>query len=178
MMFTKTLGLAALFSTIASALPQGMQGMVRRDGGGVKITNNLAQDVYAWSVAGDVGPMQTIKGGGGVYSETWRTNPNGGGISIKLALDQDQHDVLQFEYTEAGDTIFWDMSCIDMEAGNNKFTDFGFSVIPTDETSTCPQAICKAGDSACSAAYLKPTDDHATHGCPIDTALDLTLGLS
>jgi hypothetical protein len=33
----------------------------RRDGGGVKITNNLAQDVYAWSVAGDVGPMQTIK---------------------------------------------------------------------------------------------------------------------
>jgi hypothetical protein len=39
--------------------------------------------------------------GGGVYSETWRTNPNGGGISIKLALDQDQHDVLQFEYTPA-----------------------------------------------------------------------------
>ncbi|KOS39743.1 hypothetical protein ACN38_g9407 [Penicillium nordicum] len=181
MMFTKTLGLAALFSTIVSALPQDMvrrSGMVRRDGGGVTITNNLAQDVYAWSVAGDVGPMQTITSGGGILSETWRTNPNGGGISIKLALDPNQHDVLQFEYTEAGDTIFWDMSCIDMEAGNNKFTDFGFSVIPTDETSTCPKAICQAGDSACSAAYLKPNDDHATHGCPISTKLDLTLGQS
>ncbi|KAJ5695014.1 hypothetical protein N7455_002083 [Penicillium solitum] len=181
MMFTKTLGLAALFSTIVSALPQDMvrrSGMVRRDGGGVKITNNLAQDVYAWSVAGDVGPMQTITSGGGTYSETWRTNPNGGGISIKLALDPEQNDVLQFEYTEAGDTIFWDMSCIDMQAGNNKFTDFGFSVIPSDETSTCPTAICTAGDTACSAAYLQPTDDHATHGCPINTALDLNIGQS
>ncbi|KGO42187.1 hypothetical protein PEX1_046280 [Penicillium expansum] len=182
MMFTKTLGFAALFSAMASALPQDMmvrrQGMVRRDGGGVTITNNLAQDVYAWSVAGDVGPMQTITSGGGTYSETWRTNPNGGGISIKLALDPNQNDVLQFEYTEAGDTIFWDMSCIDMQAGNNKFTEFGFSVIPSGESSTCPTAICKAGDTACSAAYLTPTDDHATHGCPIDTALNLSLGQS
>ncbi|KAJ5978692.1 hypothetical protein N7501_002034 [Penicillium viridicatum] len=182
MMFTKTLGLAALFSAIASALPQDMMvrraGMVRRDGGGVTITNNLAQDVYAWSVAGDVGPMQTITSGGGTYSETWRTNPNGGGISIKLALDPEQNDVLQFEYTEAGDTIFWDMSCIDMQAGDNKFTEYGFSVIPSDESSTCPTAICTAGDTACSAAYLQPTDDHATHGCPINTALGLTIGQS
>ncbi|CAG8948408.1 unnamed protein product [Penicillium salamii] len=179
MMFTKTLGLAALFSTIASALPQDMMvrraGMVRRDGGGVKITNNLQQDVYAWSVTDNVGPMQTIKSGGGIYSEDWRTNPNGGGISIKLALDEQQHDVLQFEYTQSGDTIFWDLSCIDMESGN-KFTDKGFAVQPSEENSSCPKAICKAGDKACSAAYLQPTDDHATHGCPINTALDLSIG--
>ncbi|KAJ5773580.1 hypothetical protein N7457_008476 [Penicillium paradoxum] len=179
MMFTKTLGLAALFSAIASALPQDMMvrrsGMVKREGGGVTITNNLQQDVYAWSVAGDVGPMQTIKSGGGTLSETWRKNPNGGGISIKLALDPEQHDVLQFEYTDAGDTIFWDLSCIDMKS-SNKFTNYGFAVRPSDETSTCPKAICKAGDTACSAAYLIPTDDHATHGCPIDTALDLSIG--
>jgi hypothetical protein len=179
MMFTKTLGLAALFSTIASALPQDMMvrraGMVTRDGGGVKITNNLDQPVYAWSVSSDVGSMQTINSGGGVYTEDWRTNPNGGGISIKLALDQQQTDVLQFEYTTAGDTIFWDLSCINMESGN-QFTSKGFSVQPSDETSTCPKAVCKAGDSACSAAYLQPTDDHATHGCPINTSLDLAIG--
>lgn len=180
MMFTKSLGLAALFSTIASALPQDMMvrrsGMVQRDGGGgVKITNNLQQDVYAWSVTDSVGPMETIKSGGGIYSENWKTNPNGGGISIKLALDQEQHDVLQFEYTQSGDTIFWDLSCIDMESGN-QFTDKGFAVQPSDETSSCPKAICTAGDKACSAAYLQPTDDHATHGCPINTALDLSIG--
>jgi hypothetical protein len=180
MMFTKTLSLAALFSTIASALPQDMmvrrEGMVKRDGGGgVKITNHLKQDVYAWSVDGGVGPMETIKSNGGVYDEKWRTNPNGGGISIKLALDQAQHDVLQFEYTAAGDTIFWDVSCIDMDS-SNKFTSFGFAVQPSNESSNCPKAICKAGDTACSAAYLVPTDDHATHGCPIDTALELTIG--
>jgi hypothetical protein len=175
MMFTKSLGLAALFTTIASALPNGI---VRRDGasgGSVQITNNLTQDVYAWSVTDQVGPMQVISANGGQYSEQWQTNPNGGGVSIKLAADPEQHDVLQFEYTEAGDTIFWDLSCIDMGSGT-KFTDFGFAVEPTDESSSCPKAICKAGDSACSAAYLQPTDDHATHGCPIDTGLSLTIG--
>lgn len=179
MMFNNILGLTALFSTMASALPQDMMvrrsGIVSRDGGGVKITNNLNQDLYAWSVAGVVGPMQTIKSGGGIYSEDWRTNPTGGGISIKLSLDQQQKDVLQFEYTKAGDTIFWDLSCIDMGA-SDVFTSKGFSVQPSDETSSCPKAICKAGDKACSAAYLQPTDDHATHGCPINTALDLKIG--
>jgi hypothetical protein len=175
MMFSKSLGLAALFATIASALPNGI---VRRDGasgGGVTITNNLGQDIYAWSVTDQVGPMETIPANGGQYSEQWKTNPNGGGVSIKLASDPQQDDVLQFEYTVAPDTIFWDLSCINMESGN-LFTDSGFAVQPTDETSSCPKAICAAGDSACSAAYLQPTDDHATHGCPLDTGLSLILG--
>jgi hypothetical protein len=178
MMFTKTLGLAAILSNIASALPHDMvvrrEDMFRRDGGGVTIINNLQQDVYAWSVADVVGPMQTISGGGGIYSENWRTNPNGGGISIKLALDQEQQDVLQFEYTESGDTIFWDLSCINLDSAS-MFTNFGFAVQP-DDTSICPAAICAPGDSACSAAYLQPTDDYATHGCPISTALNLAIG--
>lgn len=181
MMFTKTLGFAAAFATLASALPSGMNNIVSRNNtvaapGSVLITNNLPKDVYAWSVAQDVGAMQTIPANGGTYSESWRTNPNGGGISIKLATNPDQTDVLQFEYTQATDTIFWDMSCIDMGAGS-EFTKYGFSVLPSlGESSSCPSAICKAGDTACADAYLIPTDDHATHGCPINTGLSLNIG--
>lgn len=178
-MFTKTFGIAAAFATLASALPSGM--MVRRNGtapasGSVLITNSLDMDIYAWSVAQDVGPMQTIKSGGGTYTEQWKTNPNGGGISIKLATDPNQSDVLQFEYTQASDTIFWDLSCINMGTGS-EFTKYGFAVEPSkDASDSCPKAICKAGDANCAAAYLQPTDDHATHGCPIDTGLALTIG--
>ncbi|KAJ5735200.1 uncharacterized protein N7483_000325 [Penicillium malachiteum] len=180
MMFTKTLGLAAAFATLASALPSGT---VKRNStepasGSVLITNNLNKDVYAWSVSNDVGPMQTLTANGGTYSEAWKTNPNGGGISIKLSTDQNQTSVLQFEYTQATDTIYWDLSCIDMES-SSEFTEYGFSVLPSDDgsnASSCPSAVCKAGDNACSAAYLQPTDDHATHGCPIDTGLALNIG--
>ncbi|KAJ5156009.1 hypothetical protein N7492_008812 [Penicillium capsulatum] len=179
MMFTKTIGLAAAFATLASALPSGM---VRRNnnasGGSVLITNTLDHDIYAWSVSDDVGPMQTISANGGTLSEKWRTNPNGGGISIKLASDKAQKDVLQFEYTQSSDTIFWDMSCIDMGT-DSIFTQYGFAVDPTDSggnSKSCPTVSCKAGDANCAAAYLKPTDDHATHGCPLDTGLALTIG--
>ncbi|KAJ5601862.1 hypothetical protein N7510_011396 [Penicillium lagena] len=178
MMFTKTMGLAAIFATAASALPSGM--MMRRNGtapsgGGVQITNNLSQDIYAWSVSDDVGPMQTLSANGGSYSENWRINPNGGGISIKLATTPDQSDVLQFEYTEGGDTIYWDLSCINMGT-DSEFTQYGFAVQPSITTGSCPSAVCQAGDSACAAAYLQPDDNAATHGCPINTGLGLTIG--
>ncbi|KAJ5094427.1 Secreted thaumatin-like protein cetA [Penicillium angulare] len=182
MMFTKTFGMAAVFAALASALPSGTVPVIKRDtqaaGGSVLITNNLDKDVYAWSVTDNVGPMQTLKANGGTYTEQWKTNPNGGGVSIKLATDESQSDVLQFEYTQATDTIFWDLSCIDMGT-SSEFTQYGFAVQPSDSGSdqtSCPTAICKAGDSNCAAAYLQPTDDHATHGCPIDTGLSVTLG--
>lgn len=179
MMFTKTLGLAAAFATLASALPSGM--MVRRNdtvpaSGSVLITNNLNTDIYAWSVSNNVGPMQTLSANGGTYAEDWKVNPNGGGVSIKLATSPSQADVLQFEYTEAGDTIFWDLSCINM-AANSEFTQYGFSVLPSEgESASCPSAVCQANDNACAAAYLKPSDNRATHGCPINTGLALTIG--
>lgn len=181
MMFTKTFGIAAAFATLASALPSGM--MVRRNAtvpasGSVLVTNNLNMDVYAWSVTDTVGPMQTLSANGGTYTEPWQTNPNGGGVSIKLATDPDQTDVLQFEYTQATDIIYWDLSCINM-GEDSEFTKYGFSVLPsTGESSTCPSAVCAANDPNCAAAYLIPTDDHATHGCPIDTGLALTIGQS
>ncbi|KAJ5493007.1 Secreted thaumatin-like protein cetA [Penicillium diatomitis] len=179
MMFTKTFGFAAAFAALASALPNNLANMVRRDntatGGSVLITNNLSVDVYAWSVTDVSGPMITLPANGGVYTEAWQTNPNGGGVSIKLSTDPNQQDVLQFEYTQAVDTIFWDLSCINM-GSNSQFTKYGFAVLPTESSSSCPSAICAAGDSACSDAYLIPTDDYATHGCPINTGLSLTIG--
>lgn len=184
MMFTKTFGIAAAFATLASALPSGMT-MERRNStapasGSVLITNNLNMDVYAWSVSSNVGPMQTLPAKGGTYTEAWRTNPNGGGISIKLATDPSQSDVLQFEYTVSSDIIYWDLSCINMQS-NSEFTKYGFSVLPSDSggnSDSCPTAVCKAGDKQCAAAYLQPTDDRATHGCPIHTGLALTIGQS
>lgn len=178
-MFTKTFGIAAAFAAVASALPNGLANKVRRDdvatGGSVLITNNLNVDVYAWSVTDVSGPMLVLPANGGVYTEAWKLNPNGGGVSIKLSTDPNQQDVLQFEYTQAVDTIFWDLSCINM-GSDSQFTKYGFAVQPTDATSSCPSAICAAGDTACSDAYLLPYDDWATHGCPINTGLSLTIG--
>lgn len=174
MMFTKAL-VAATLATLAAALPQ--PSVVRRDGGGgVTIVNNMDSDVYAWSVANSVSSMHTLSAGGGSYTESWQTNSNGGGVSIKLSTSQDQTDVLQFEYTQGGETIFWDMSCIDMDRDASTFTKNGFDVSPSQTSENCPAVNCHAGDATCAEAYLQPKDDHATHGCPIDTSFVLTLG--
>ncbi|KAK1139072.1 hypothetical protein N8T08_001318 [Aspergillus melleus] len=175
-----------LMATLATALPyylnattNGTAGstITRRDGGGggVNIVNNLDSTVYAWSVSDRVSHMHTLSAGGGNYQESWQSNDNGGGISIKLSMSEDQSDVLQFEYTQSDDTIFWDMSCIDMGT-DSSFTKNGFSVQPSQTSSDCPSVNCSAGDSECAEAYLQPKDDHATHGCPIDTSFQLSLG--
>ncbi|KAL3482383.1 hypothetical protein BJX99DRAFT_252637 [Aspergillus californicus] len=175
MMFTKAL-VAATLATLTAALPQPT--MVRRQGGGggVTIVNKMDSDVYAWSVANGNSQMHTLTAGGGSYSEPWQTNSNGGGVSIKLSAHQDQTDVLQFEYTQSSDTIFWDMSCIDMDRAASSFTKNGFDVSPSQTSANCPAVNCHAGDTSCAEAYLQPKDDHATHGCPIDTTFQVTLG--
>ncbi|KAL4950022.1 hypothetical protein BDW69DRAFT_187757 [Aspergillus filifer] len=176
MMFTKAF-VAATLATLAAALPQPT--VVRRQGGGggVTIVNNMDTDVYAWSVSNSASNMQTLPANGGSYNENWQGNSNGGGISIKLSTSQEQVDVLQFEYTQSGETIFWDMSCIDMDRASSTFTEHGFDVSHNSQTTNdCPAVNCHAGDTSCAEAYLQPKDDHATHGCPINTSFTLTLG--
>ncbi|KAL4942253.1 hypothetical protein BDV06DRAFT_192612 [Aspergillus oleicola] len=175
MMFSKAL-VAASLATVVAALPQPT--VIRRQGGGgVTIVNNMDTDVYAWSVSNSASNMQTLSANGGSYNENWQDNSNGGGISIKLSTSQEQVDVLQFEYTQSGETIFWDMSCIDMDRASSTFTKHGFDVSHTSQTTNdCPAVSCHAGDTTCAEAYLQPKDDHATHGCPIDTSFTLTLG--
>ena len=173
MFFTKYFGLAAIAATLSSALPALIPRQDPAPSGGVQIVNNLNIPIYAWSVSDSDGPMQTLPPSGGSYSEPWRSNPNGGGISIKLATDPSEADVLQFEYTDSNPTVYWDLSCINMGL-NSQFASYGFSV--TSNNDQCPPATCTAGDTACSAAYLQPSDNGATHGCPVNTGFTVQIG--
>lgn len=156
-------------STSSGASPSSTSGS---SNGQVKIINNLSKDVYVWSTSAESGDMQTMTSGGGTYSEKWGTNSNGGGISIKMSTSQDKDSVLQFEYTQNGDKLFWDMSSINLSKDSD-FITAGFSASPSD--SSCPSATCQAGDSNCSAAYQQP-DDKATLSCSTDAEYTLTLG--
>lgn len=186
MMFAKTLGLVAALGAVVSAIPASHLGrrhphghshsfLHRRDNitsDGVEITNNMDQTVYLWSVADTSSDMVTLNTGD-TYSENWRTNPNGGGISIKMAFNEQASDVLQYEYTLDDPTIWWDLSCIDMGT-NSQFTTVGFAV--TSDDSTCQSASCAAGDAQCADAYLVPSDNQATHSCNSDILMTLNLG--
>ncbi|PCG90325.1 Hypothetical protein PENO1_099720 [Penicillium occitanis (nom. inval.)] len=173
MYFTKAFGLLAAFSALASAAPTSINSTntdtntttttatthgtanTGGNGGNVNIHNNMQDAIY--------------------YTESWRTNPNGGGISIKMAMKPEQVDVLQYEYTLQGDTIFWDLSIIDMGT-SSQFTKVGFAVTSND--SGCPSATCAPGDTACADAYLVWNDDHAIDGCPAGTQMTLNVGPS
>ncbi|KAJ5239890.1 hypothetical protein N7468_004509 [Penicillium chermesinum] len=170
-MFFTNVALSAILATTAVALPKPL---APRDSGSgnVQIINNLSKDVYLWSTAAESGSMQTMTSGGGTYSEKWGTNSNGGGISIKMSTSQDEDSVLQFEYTQDGDTLYWDLSSINLDS-NSDFITAGFSATPSDQS--CPSATCDAGDSNCQAAYQHP-DDVATLSCSTDVQYTLTLG--
>lgn len=190
MMFTKALGLAAAFTTLTSALPHAARDSSTPSislplpspsssgipSGGVSIMNNLEHPVYMWVVgAGVDDKMHTLESKGGKYSESWQVPPGGGGVSIKMSTVPDQSNILQFEYTVADPLIFWDLSCIDMQSDSD-FTKYGFAVKPSNPSGSCPKAVCQAGDVQCAAAYLFPTDDQATHGCPLETFLEMEIG--
>jgi hypothetical protein len=128
--------------------------------------------VYLWSTDSGPGSMQTISSGGGDYSEKWNTNSNGGGISIKMSTTESESSVLQFEYTQDGSTIYWDMSSIDLDSTSD-FVKSGFTVQPSD--SSCTSVSCAAGDANCKEAYQKP-DDVNTNSCSLDAGFTLTLG--
>jgi hypothetical protein len=177
MKFTQTFGLAAVLASVASALPtaRSTNGTAPSggNGGGVTIINNMDQTMYLWSVADTADtPMVTVPQGQS-YSENWRLNSNGGGISIKMATTPSQDDVLQYEYTLVEPLIYWDLSLINM-SNDSLFTKVGFAV--DSNTPDCQAATCAPGDIACADAYLFPTDDHATHGCQANTHMTLNVG--
>lgn len=164
-----TTSVAPSTSSAKKPVPTGSQ----TPGGGVTIINNMGQDMYLWSVSNTPAQMMTLAPGQ-TYAETWRINPDGGGISIKVNSVPSLENVLQYEYTLSGDTIFWDVSLINMEVAS-LLTSLGFEVTSTG--AECLSAICPPGDFECAAAYLFPTDDHATHGCPAQTEMTLRLGM-
>ena len=170
--------LTGLLAATAAALPHsarsGDSGAVEtRDSGsgGLQIVNNMGSDVYLWTTASDPGNMKTLSAGGD-YSEDWITNSNGGGISIKISTSESQDSVLQFEYTQDGDTLYWDMSSIDLDE-TSEFVKSGFTVQPSD--SSCKSVSCAAGDANCKDAYQLP-DDVNTYSCSLSAGYTLTLG--
>ncbi|KAL2818182.1 hypothetical protein BDW59DRAFT_129345 [Aspergillus cavernicola] len=167
MFFSKLFTTAVALAT-ASALPFTP---APRGTGGVSIVNNVGQDIYLWSVSATSGPMQVLAAGQ-TYLESWQINPTGGGVSIKLGCSQDGASVLQFEYTKAGELLFWDMSSINLNPDSPIVT-AGFAV--TIDDSTCKTATCAPGDVNCSESYQFP-DDHNTRACSTGAAYTLTLG--
>ncbi|KXG49721.1 uncharacterized protein PGRI_056890 [Penicillium griseofulvum] len=140
-------------------------------GSGVTIVNNLPSTVYLWVVTENPGEMQTLASGAS-FTDTWLTNSNGGGISIKMSTTEVCDDVLQFEYTQSGDVLFWDMSSINLSK-TSEFVNAGFRVTISDES--CPTSTCAPGDANCVQSYQHP-DDVNTLACGIDAAYTLTLG--
>ncbi|EAU30110.1 predicted protein [Aspergillus terreus NIH2624] len=141
--------------------------------GGVHIFNHLRNGVYLWSVGDTSGQPTVLPAYEGRYFESWKARENGG-ISIKLATEDSQASILQFEYTLSIPTVYWDVSYIDMDVGS-EFVKQGIRVTADDPT--CRTITCPAGNFDCDSVYLEPDDDFATRGCPMQTTLTLTLGL-
>jgi hypothetical protein len=125
-----------------------------------------------WSTTNIAGTMITVPIGQ-TYQETWQTNSDGGGISIKIATSPDESDIMQFEYTLETPTIWWDVSLINMLL-TSLFDKTGFTV--TSDNANCLKVTCPAGDTQCSDAYLFPDDNQATRACGDTTNMLLTLG--
>lgn len=114
-----------------------------------------------------------LSGNGGCYDEGWQTNPEGGGISIKMAVQPDMSDIIQFEYTLQDTVVYWDVSLIDAKS-NSPFMDEGFTVIP--DRPDCIPAICKPFDTNCHDAYFHPDNNYAVRGCSQATKLQMAIG--
>jgi hypothetical protein len=178
-MMTFNVFLTSLLAATATALPHsarsGGSGTVEtRDsnsGGGLQVVNNMGTDLYVWTITDNPGEMKTLSAGG-EFSEKWTTNDNGGGVSVKISTSEDRDSVLQFEYTQDKDTLYWDMSSIDLDA-SSPFVKSGFTVQPSD--TSCRTVSCAPGDVDCKDAYQLP-DDVNTYSCSLGSEMVLTLG--
>jgi hypothetical protein len=143
------------------------------DVGKANIQNNCDATVYVWSIAHSADEKMHEIQPGKSYSESYRLSKNGGGVSLKMSLTQDQSEVSQFEYTlnEEKDEpkVFYDLSNID----GYPFKDGGITITPTDDT--CEKVKCASGVAKCTGAYNQPYDDHATHGCHASADLNMVL---
>lgn len=136
--------------------------------GSAIIKNQCSKNVYLWTVSQFAGEMKTLAPGA-TFSESYLINPDGGGISIKLATEPDQAGpITQYEYTIAGN-LWYDISNIN----GFPFSDSGLTLTPS--TGSCRSMVCPAGVTLCSGVYNQPDDNEATAAC--DSSADTTLVL-
>jgi hypothetical protein len=136
------------------------------------IENWCDVEVYVWSVA-DVtnNTMNPLAPTVGDYNETYRTNPNGGGISLKIATAPVDSYITQFEYTYHADnpSIYYDVSNVN----GYPFEAWGLALSPSEPN--CSSISCDPGVPLCPQVFNKPNDTFAIKGCDISTNLTLTL---
>jgi hypothetical protein len=132
-------------------------------------------EVFVWSIA-DV-PNNTINylaPTNGSFSEIYRTNPNGGGISLKIATIPDDSYITQFEYTyhTYNPNISYDISNVN----GYPFEIWGLALSPsTPSAPNCTSIYCDPGVALCPNVYNVPTDDYVMRNCDVSTNLTLTL---
>lgn len=148
------------------------------DGTGMTIVNNLKIPIYVWSVAETQGEMHTLQPGE-KFSEAYKTNSNGGGVSLKVGLLPALGKVLQLEYTLDGEKLFYDMSSIDLLELTEIIAE-GFGLTNNADRNSvaeteCEPVVCAGGDKTCAASYQHP-DDVATHACPSKYGQVLNVG--
>lgn len=141
------------------------------------IYNNCSYPVYLMRTADENSPIRTLAAGR-TYGERYATRSNGGGISIKVALNQSTLELgvskqVQYEYTLAGGGVWSDISLVNCNKGG--FCEAGFSLISTDPNCSRPNRVCHPGVWPCNDAYMYPTNDQFNHGLVTNSSLLLNL---
>ena len=152
-MVRSSLALAALPTLVALASAKGK----------VQILNQCEYSVNLWSCADQDSKMYTVHPGKD-YEEDYKSKNDGGGISIKIAINATTLytypappvPITQLEYTLGGGKIWYDISNIN----GYPFKDNGLNLTTSDGGG--PTVKCPPGVAHCDAAYNKPDDDHAT----------------
>jgi len=160
------------------------QGIISRHGlGHALVINRCSFPIFLKSCIND-DPLPQILNPKEMYRETYRVNPDGGGVSIKIASNQtvgtaanitqafDQSTITQFEYTyKPGVGMWYDISNVD---GGNPwpFKKHGLSLVSSDHS--CKEVICFRNRD-CTAGYILPGDNYAVHGCGNDQDMELNL---
>jgi hypothetical protein len=160
-----------------------MAGVALASVGKISLSNYCDIEYFLWSVSNIPSEMQHLPPGG-VWHETYRTNPNGGGVSVKLSKVKAPIDISQIEYTvdTVNAKIWYDLSNIDA-VQQIPVTD-GIRIAPqysgplqpsSPHLSNCVTVYCPPNITLCHGIYNKWNDDHATHACPLSTDLVVEL---
>ncbi|OCK77124.1 hypothetical protein K432DRAFT_272542, partial [Lepidopterella palustris CBS 459.81] len=129
-------------------------------------------EVYVWSVANAMNNTTNhLAPIIGDFNETYRTNPNGGGVSLKIATTPIDSNITQFEYTyhTENPNVYYDISNVN----GYPFEEWGLTLSPS--SSNCSSVLCNPGIAICPDVYNQPNDDFATKNCDVSANLTLTL---
>ncbi|KAI4140832.1 MAG: hypothetical protein LQ340_007788 [Diploschistes diacapsis] len=136
--------------------------------GTAAVVNMCDFPAYIWSVSNSQAPMVALPNTTVGYQEDYRSQPDGAGISLKLAtsylgdgeIDMSKN-VTQFEYTNVPGVgmVWYDISHVN----GNAFQGYPVLLQPSDLS--CPNVTCASDDSVCKEMYNNPNDNAATHAC-------------